>query len=332
MPPPAFDYAGTRYNPGARHGHVESYFIKANSPDQSSALWLKATIYAPDHDPSRAVAEAWAIAFDRNAGHVAVKSWVPYEAATFARGDFNVSVDGCTFSRDRTRGRVVTADRSIEWDLGLRPSGSLVHLPARWMYEGRLPSTKLVTLLADTRASGHINVLGKEWRVDGWPAMLGHNWGRDHAPRYAWGHCNLWEGAGEGELVFEGVSAQVPVGPVLSPVTTLVLVRHLGARHDMNGALSLVRSHGEITFRRWKLRARSHRLVLEAELWGKTDDFVGLFYPNPSGPMTYCLNTKLAHAEVLLRPRGGRETIYRSRAAALEIGTRDPKHGVRMYV
>jgi hypothetical protein len=174
-------------------------------------------------------------------------------------------------------------------------------------------------------------VSGTPWVLDRWPATVGHNWGRAHSRRYAWGHCNVWDGTDDGELVFEGASGRLPFGPVSLPMTG-VFVRYRGTRHALNGVVSLAKNHGEMTFRRWNVRARGRGLALEAELWGKTDDFVGLFYPNPDGEMTYCLNTKLAHAELSLRPRGGREMVYRSRAAALEIATRDPSHGVRMYV
>ena len=62
------------------------------------------------------------------------------------------------------------------------------------------------------------------------------------------------------------------------------------------------------------------------------DDMVGLYYPNPHGPMTYCLNTKLARARVRFEASGRPPLLLTSRAAALEIGTRDDGHGVRMYV
>jgi len=59
---------------------------------------------------------------------------------------------------------------------------------------------------------------------------------------------------------------------------------------------------------------------------------VGLFYPNPDGTMCYCLNSKLANAELTLRIEGRATKTLRSRRAALELATRDPHHGVRMYV
>jgi hypothetical protein len=46
--------------------------------------------------------------------------------------------------------------------------------------------------------------------------------------------------------------------------------------------------------------------------------------------MTYCLNSKIADGHVRLEVAGRPSLEVRARAAALEIGTRDPNHGVKM--
>ena len=69
---------------------------------------------------------------------------------------------------------------------------------------------------------------------------------------------------------------------------------------------------------------------MRGELSATTDDMVGLYYENPDGDMTYCLNSKIARAWLRLEPASGPPLEVTSRAAALEIGTKDPKHGVRM--
>src|SRR5689334_18502618 len=63
-----------RYRPGMAGGHVESHFLKGNSADGRRALWVKYTLLAPRGAPApgsvgrgaHAVAELWAIAFDRS--------------------------------------------------------------------------------------------------------------------------------------------------------------------------------------------------------------------------------------------------------------------------
>lgn len=326
-------------------GHVESWFLKANEPGGRRAIWLKNTVFARSQSADRshgtvpAMAEAWAIAFDRERGHVATKTSVPLERARFARGTLDVEVDGCELSLGRARGTIAGGTRRVDWDLAVGPerSSPILHLPKRPLYEWSVPGGKLVTPLADGRVSGSVRVdrgdgsAAEEWSVDAWPAMVGHNWGRSHPRLYAWVHCNAWDAGGE-ELVFEAVSARVRMGPMLSPMGTAVFVRWKGRSWDLNARELLGRNRGSISLRRWEVTAAGQGLEVHAELSAETDDLVGLHYPNPSGAMTYCLNTKLARARLELRLPGQPPFVATSRAAALEIGTRERQHGVRMYL
>jgi hypothetical protein len=322
-----------RYDPASSRGHVESYFVKANDPTGRRALWLKWTIYAGARAPDRALTELWAVAFDREAGHVGVKSTVPFAPGQFSRDGLAVSADGCTLRLDGARGAVTTAGRRIEYDLSFSSDAPpLVPYAAQWMYSGPLPSLKWVSPVPDMTVRGKVVVNGDEWDVAGWRGMLGHNWGR-HAYLYAWSHCNTWDDAEPDEAVlFEGGSGRIKVGPVLMPLRTLLCVWYRGVRYHLNGARALAQNEGELTFRRWRFAGKSHLARIEGELWGETDDFVGLYYANPDGTTTHCLNTKIAHARLELTLPGRPTRVLTSRAAALEIGTRDPSHGVRMYV
>jgi hypothetical protein len=329
------DLLDLRYRKKA-HGHVESWFFKANEPSGRRAIWLKATVFARAARGVPPVAEAWAVAFDRDRGHVATKTTVPLDEARFAHGALDVEIDGCALSLGRARGSIATGWRQIGWDLAIGPelSSPIVHLPSLALYEaGRPPSSKLVTPLADARASGHVTVWsGKgnddRWVVDGWPCMIGHNWGRRHPHLYAWGHCSSWDVPG---LVFEAISARVRMGPMLSPMATAAFVRYRGQSFDLNAPRALAQNRGMVSLRRWEVDAAHGGVRVKCELSAETDDMVGLFYANPNAATTYCLNSKLAKARLELEVPGEPTLIAHSQAASLEIGTRDPAHGVRMY-
>lgn len=324
-----------RYRKKAR-GHVESWFFKANEPSGRRAIWLKSTVFARAARGVPPIAEAWVVAFDRDRGHVATKTTVPLDQARFAHGALDVEMDGCALSLGRARGSIATGWRQVGWDLAIGPelSSPILHLPSRALYDdGRPPSSKLVTPLADARATGHVTVFrghGNEerWPVDDWPCMLGHNWGRRHPHLYAWGHCNAWDVPG---LVFEAISARVRMGPMLSPMATAAFVRHRGERFDLNAPRALAHNRGLVSLRRWEIDAAQGGVRVKCELSAETDDLVGLFYANPNAATTYCLNSKLAKARLELTIPGEPTIVAHSRAAALEIGTRDPAHGVRMY-
>ena len=328
-----------RLREGESCGHVESWFFEANDPSGLRAIWLKTTVFARPRVPP--IAETWAIVFDRDRGHVATKSAVPLDCARFAKGTLDVAVDGCELSLGRARGAVESGGRRVAYDLAIGPERAtpIVHLPSLALYETSFPATKLVTPLADARATGEISVRREpdadeeRWDVSAWPAMIGHNWGRGHAHLYAWSHVSAWDDPED--LVFEGVSARVRVGPMLSPMATAVFVRYRGESFDLNGREILGGNRGLISLRRWEATARSSGrdgVRVRAELSAETDDLVGLHYPNPRGAMTHCLDTKLARARVAIDLPGGRSIVANSRVAALEIGTRDPRHGGRMFL
>jgi hypothetical protein len=333
VPAAADPWSGLRYDPVKaridRRGHIESWFLKANARDARRAIWLRWTIWAGARAPDCALAETWAVAFGSAAGHVATKTIVPFERARFALRGLGATVDGCRLSADRAEGRVESGGRAIAYDLqfeSLEPP--LLHLPAKWMYASTFPSHKIVSPMPNLRVSGTATVQGETWTLDAWPGMLGHDWGYAQAEPSAFGQCNVWEG--EDDVAFEGFTARLRGLPV--PLVTALLLRYRGTQYRLNGLGSLTRNAGTISLRRWSFRGLGRRIEVAGELWADTDDFVGLFYPNPDGTERYCLNTKIAQAEVILSIAGNPPRTLRSDRAALELVTRDPHHGVRMYV
>ncbi len=327
------DWNAVRYDPAAAHGHVESYFLKANDPAGRRALWIKATVFATDARPAGAIAEAWAVLFDRDTGHIAVKQSVPWAEASFSREGLGIQIGSLLrLEPGATEGAIDYVDHSVRWELttaGSEPP--LAALPWRSMYTGAFPKIKLVSPQPDLVVHGQLNVDGRQISVEGWRGMQGHNWGRGHAHLYAWGHCNQWD-QGDGDLVIEAMSAKVKAGPVTSPMITLVCVRHRGVRYDLTAPMNILRNRGELREGRWRFEARNAQVRVEGEFSAPSTDFVGLYYPNPDGTMTYCLNTKLATGRVRFEVPGRRAMDWITRTAAFEIGTRDPTHGIRMYV
>jgi hypothetical protein len=356
-PRTAAEWNALRFDPTKRKGHLESYFLKANDPTGERALWVRGTIFCSTREPDRPVAEGWAIAFDRRGQtprHVAVKHVVPYADASFGARDLAIrwrvpappvgstnpsgqdaasqaADDGVAITPSSTTGSIRTRDHHVRWDLQYTGDAPpIVPLPAAAMYTGPLPKSKLVTPVPDARFTGEVNVDGETWSLDGWRGMQGHNWGKGHADLYAWCHCNVWEQ--EQDFVLEGFSARVRVGPVMLPLTTIVCVRYRGVVYDFNRPLEIYRAEGDVSPRRWTFSTHGKLARIEGIVEADTDDMVGLYYPNPDGPMTYCLNSKIARARIRFEAAGRAPLSLTTRAAALEIGTRSDDHGVRMHV
>lgn len=326
------DWNAVRYDPSRSSGHIESYFLKANDAEGRRALWIKATLFASSARPAHALAEAWAVVFDRDGGHVAVKRSVPYSEAEFSRNGLGIRIgDLLRIEPGRARGNIEYGGRTVRFELSSRGSGPpMVPLPMAAMYRAPFPRIKLVTPQPDLVIDGSATVDGGALRIEGWRGMQGHNWGTSHAELYAWGHCNVWD-QGNGP-VLEALSAKLKVGPLTSPMLTLICLRHEGVSYDLTSPGAWLRNRGELDGRRWHFAGKRGGVRIEADVSGHAQDFVGLYYPNPDGRMTYCLNTKLASARVRIELPGREPSDWMTRAAAFEIGTRDPDHGIRMYV
>lgn len=346
-------YNAVQFDRAKRADHVESYFLKLNEKTGDRALWLKATIFASALEPDRPVAEGWAIAFDRRGSssrHVAVKHSLPFELASFSDRELAITwsippaappldlsgapaapPEGLRLTDGATSGAIALRTHRIAWDLRFRGDARpITPLPFEAMYKPSFPTTKIVSPYPDLRFDGEVFVDGERWLIDGWRGMQGHNWGRRHADLYAWSHANVWEE--DDDFILEGFSASVRLGPVRTPLMTLVCARHRGVRYEWNTPLDIARARGDVSPTRWVFSASGRHGAIEGTLEADKEDMVGLYYPNPHGPMTYCLNTKLARARVRFEARGRPPLLLTSRAAALEIGTRDDGHGVRMYV
>jgi hypothetical protein len=304
--------------------HVESWFAKLVDPESSRALWIKCTVLARDRGDS--VAEAWAISFAQDRGPIAAKETQPIAAARF--GAIGLDVRACRLKMEpgRISGNVERDGHNIEIDLKFTPGASpLELLPMRAMYSERFPATKLLSPHPDSRFSGHYTVDGVRVEVHDWRGMQGHNWGRRHTPRYAWAHVNQWE-RGE-ELLLEGCTAQ-PVSAL--PAITLLCVASRGVRYRFTSLRSILSARGTIGARSWNFSASSDQAEVEGELCADAREFAGLLYENPSGAPLFCLNSKLAQGRLRFTVRGRPSIELQTRAAALELGTMDPQHGVQM--
>src|SRR5687767_4837658 len=122
FPADAARWNGVRCEDGHR-GHVESYFLKLNDREGRRALWIKATILVREGGTPR-VGEAWAIAFDREGRHVAVKEQVALSSATFAAEGLDVRVCGLELTKGRVSGEVVSRARGPTEGRPSRPEGT----------------------------------------------------------------------------------------------------------------------------------------------------------------------------------------------------------------
>ncbi len=306
-------------------GIYESNYLKGNAPDGSGAFWLKHNVLSPrQSDALPAVAEFWCVLWRASDG------WRPrvwkrvVDLAEVRLADDRVAIDAgdVRLGPDRAVGGI----DEVSWDLAIRDElPPLRHLASAWMYEKSFPRKKVVTGSPRAVFDGSFTVDGERVEVDGWVGHRNHNWGTEHAERYAYGGCNIWDDGAD--LTVEGFTVQVRLaGPVRSPWLTLLRGMDRGTPYGSGSVLGMIASSGDVDWPAWTAWSggRRDRRRLEMEL--DPGHVAGLRYLHPDGALSYCYNAKDARVSFL---HGGE--LRTSSAGELEFLFPEPIEGIRLH-
>ena len=209
---------------------------------------------------------------------------------------------------------------AMKWRVQLTPSSrGVALLPWRWMYTAGFPKKKLFTPIPTGALDGFVEVAGVRHEIAGWRGLHGHNWGTEHAHRYAYGNAAFSDGA-----YVDGFTARIKLGPVLSPWLSCLVVRLPDGRElRFDHPLRWISGSPSVQPTRWALDLRGPggtRATLEASC--SAEDMVGLVYRYPDGRTGYCLNTKFAR--LALRVLQRRQTLYEGTTDSAELETFGP--------
>jgi hypothetical protein len=319
----------TRYRATQRSGHYESFFQRANHPTRPLAFWIRYTIFSPDHRPQDALGELWAIFFDGESGrHVAVKREVSFSRCSFSNAELLADVDGARLEPGKLRGSAATGDHSLRWDLTFTGAAAPLFLLPLRLYRTTLPSAKSLVALPLARYRGDISVDGRRVEVADWIGSHNHNWGRKHTDEYRWGQVAGFDTHPDSFL--EVASARLKIGPLWTPIITLIVLRHNGEELRLNGLLQGIRADSAFEYFRWSFRSATGSVRVDGHISAPREAFVGLAYRNPPGGTKHCLNSKLAACKLRVSHAGAgaAQTLSTRHRAAFEILTDDRGHGV----
>jgi hypothetical protein len=169
-------------------GFYESTYLVATDPAGGRALWLRDTwLKAPG-----AAAEPL--------------TWVTWW--------------GPELTQARGRGTGTLYDGGLDqhvWQLSVEPTAEPVPYLPRWAYDRPFPRSNGVALVPHGTVSGTFDGTP----IDGWHAMVGHNWGSEHAAEWTWTH-----GAGTDGTWFD----QVRVKPLKRGPWVTVATVHVDGR------------------------------------------------------------------------------------------------------
>jgi hypothetical protein len=321
----------TRYRPGQRTGHYESFFQRANHPSRPLAFWIRYTIFSPDGRPGDALGELWAVYFDgESRRHVAAKTEVPLARCAFATTAFSVAIDGARLGPGALTGAAASGGHTISWDLSYRGEAEPIFLLPRALYTRKVPKAKSLVGLPMARYRGTVSVDGAVVDIADWLGSQNHNWGSKHTDHYAWGQVAGFDTHPESFL--EVGTGRIKIGPLWTPFMSPLVLRHDGEEISLNGVRQALSARASFDYFRWTFASETSDVRVEGTISAPRDAFVGLSYYNPPGGTKHCLNTKIASCELRLTDkRGGvAQTLSAASRAAFEILTDDRSHGVEI--
>jgi hypothetical protein len=297
----------------------ESLFLRAVDPASGAAVWLRHTVQRGAGDrPGQERGSAWCVAWSADGTPRASKrTWTGPVAGgpdgawiTVGAGAATDPDGGSRLGPDGTRGSIAGVDGDgvpAAWELrfaGAEPRG-LRHLPFERLYGAPLPKTKVTSPLTGLRVSGPVTVGDRAIELRDAPAVLGHNWGSEHAHRWLW-----LNGVGFPDrdgTWFDAAMARIKVGPVVVPWAGVGALQLDGRRIPLG--LSARRGPGRVLadvpgHLVAELPASDGRLLVELD--APTEQMVAWPYAQPGGgELHHALNCSRAAIRLTWTPRGG---------------------------
>jgi hypothetical protein len=318
---------GARF-PGVagKAGHYESFYVKACRPGGGRGIWIRHTVHKrPGAEPNASI---WFVLFDREAdGPRATKVTVPATGLSVPDGGW-IRVATAEIGPGRAEGSVATDAVKASWSFEFSTAAEpCKYLPSDWLYEAPLPKTKFVAPVPLTHFDGSLEVDGEQFDVSGWPGMIGHNWGTEHAERWVW-----LEGTGFADApdaYFDAGAARIGLGSRTTPWIPSGMLMLDGERHRLGG-LGAIRSASieeEPAVCTFVLPGKG--VVVRGRVSAPRKDFVGWVYADPKGPEHNTVNCSVADLELTVeRPGLPPRQLTLPGGGAYELGMRETDHGI----
>ena len=310
---------------GAGAGHYESFYIKATRPGGGRAIWLRHTVHKrPGAEPQGSL---WFTLFDADAPRPrATKLTVPAGGLSPPVGGF-IEIAGALFEPGRARGEMTTDAMTVAWELEFGDGAEAFrHLPYEFLYGAPLPRTKFLSPYPDTRFTGAVTVDDERIELPGWPGMVGHNWGTEHAERWTWIEANEFR---DGDGYFDAALGRINVGPWTTPWVGNGMLALDGEEHRLGGfeRIRSTRVADEPTSCSFELAGRDMRV--RGRVSSEPRNFVAWVYADPKGPEHNTLHCSISDLELTVeRSDEAPRRLECVGAAAYEIGMRETDHGI----
>jgi hypothetical protein len=310
----------------AKAGHYESFYLKACQPGGGRGIWIRHTVHKrPGAAPSASI---WFALFDRQAdGPRATKVTVPAGELSAPKGSW-IEVDGARIGPGRASGAVHTDAVEASWELSFAGDAEPCrYLPSERLYETRLPKTKFVAPFPNARFEGRLEIDGEAIELAGWPGMIGHNWGSEHAERWVWLEGTGFEAAPD--TYFDAGAARVKLGPWTTPWVPAGMLMLEGQPHRLGGFGQVRDATIEASAGACSFVLPGKDIVVRGTVSAPKKDFVGWVYADPKGPEHQTINCSVSDLALTVeRPALPPLKLSLPAGGAYELGMRETDHGI----
>jgi hypothetical protein len=305
-------------------GHYESYYLKASDPERPRGVWLRHTVFKRPGE--RPVPSIWLTLWDGEGPPAATKLTLATEDLTSTGAEL-IRVGTSSIGPSRASGETDAAS----WELTyVARAPSFPYLPRDWMYSASIPRTKAASLQPLADFSGYVTLGDRRLELDGWPGMLGHNWGSEHAESWIWLH-----GAGFADAPdawFDATLGRIRLGRFVAPWVANGCLR-LDGRNYRLGGLARMRSvsvHARPDACRFTLPGAG--VTVHGEAHAPLDRCVAWRYCDPGAGAHGVTNCSVAALELAVDLKHAKqERVLRAQAgAAYELGAREDPPGIAL--
>jgi hypothetical protein len=303
-----------------RVGMYESFYLRAVDPAKPRGIWIRCTVRKPPGRP--ASGSVWCTVFNAEAGAPFMHKLSGQDLSVPAGGW--IAVGETRLGPGVAQGTCGRASWSLRFD-GAEPE--LAHLPHPLLYRAPLPRTKLSSPAPSAIFSGALQIGERTIELDGWPGMVGHNWGAEHAERWIWLHGIAFDQAPQTWL--DLAIGRIAIGGRLTPWIASGALSLEGQRTRLGGLLARGLRVAERP-ERCSLRVPGQGgLSLEAHVQAPPGTAAGWRYADPGGGEHDVVNCSIAALRLVVRRDGhASRTLLSPHGAAYELGMREHDHGV----
>jgi hypothetical protein len=301
----------------------ESWYLKASHPSEPLGIWIRYTTHQKPGEPEKG--SLWFTLFGPEPAAAKV---TPGPEALSRGGGELIRIGDSVFADGRVTGSALEAS----WDLTFEhPEPELRHLPREWMYKAPIPRTKLVSPYPAARFSGSVRFGDRTVALDGWPGMVGHNWGAQHAERWIWMHGSNFGERGA-DTWLDMAIGRIKVGRWTTPWIANGVVSLDGERHRVGGierarATRIDERPDGATF-----TLPGAEMTIKGEVGAPRERFVGWIYADPDGSEHNTVNCSIAQMKLTLHrtavPAEPAIELATEHGAAYELGMRERDHGM----